>query len=1168
MSYVCPAISQEYAQAVANTYQQIFRIVCHHGYSTLGEMDSISGADHRAIISWNPLNPFDSEEYHCMHRLVELKVREVPKAEAVFAWDGSLTYQELDDLADLAAQRLVQAGVRPGTFVPFAYEKTKWAVIASLAILKAGGAFVPINPNDPVSRLAELLAKVNAIVVVTMEKFIPTFGPLVETVIVISDEVFGADKAHDKTVNGCMLQRETQNGSMNHMNPPHQVYTSNGLPSAKVEEVKPTDPMIVMFTSGSTGQPKGIVLEHRAICTHALVHGSKMGYHNSRVLQFAAHTFDVAIMDYFTTLLFGGCICIPSEEERKSDIIGVINRMKVDYALLTPSFAGLIDPSEVPTMRTLAIGGEALPQDRVQRWSENVNLIQVYGPAEVGICLTMDMKIDTAPETVGFPLRSCSCWLVDPDDYDVLVPIGTVGELMIAGPSLARGYINNDAKTRASFINKPRWASKLGLKFERFYLSGDLLRYNTNLFDGSYDIIGRKDAQIKLRGQRIEPAEIEYHVGKIAGVVVSMATRPVTGSLTDQLVCVVQMQEHDSKSSRVRDEPIRLSASQDLTAKHLRKQLSQVLPSYMIPSACLTIDVMPLVPSLKIDRRRVNAWLSNVETASDWTDVNQMTPILATEATALTLSQNISSIVAANDEKRRSALQGNDFGLQSIGITSIQIISLSMYLQREYSTKIPMEILLSSDLTVRKLAQMIERLKLAKANVTNGDHPDDTSMDVMSPPIDLAQEIQTLTAKLFESVSPPITQSPYTQKRAPFNHNIFLTGATGYLGSIILHRLLQKPHNQIFVLVRCPTQQEGLDRMIAAAQTYRWWDPSHTSRIHIWPGDLTAPNLSLSPSNLALLSGSTPPTSPNSAIHTIIHNGARVHYSSSYTTLLPTNITPTLTLLRLCANSPHIKTFIFVSGGLNPSTPFPPPSALLAAAGGYAQTKHVSATLVQACRTHPAFCSKALQIVQPGYIIGGTATGGVANTADFIWRLVSGCVEIGAFNQDEADHWLFVADVEEVAETVVSDVISPHFKNDDIDDEINPNDSVKKEHEVTPSTTDDSVKRVLTGLPFSTLWRLLQEQFGYKLEPLPHEIWLGKLKERVLEEGAGHGLFPLLHVLEWEGGKIGVEGWGESEGREKDEKERVERAVEANVRFLIGVGMLPAANGVTVRGEE
>lgn len=190
---------------------------------------------------------------------------------------------------------------------------------------------------------------------------------------------------------------------------------------------------------------------------------------------------------------------------------------------MRPSFAGLIDPSEV---KTLAIGLEALPQDRVHKWAKEVSLIQIYGPAEAGICLTMEMRLDTSPETVGYPLCNSSCWLVDLDNPEVLVPVGAIGELVVAGPSLARGYLSDEAKTRASFIERPAWAITLGLSYERFYVTGDLLRYNTSSFDGSYDILGRKDAQIKLRGQRIEPAEIEYHIGKLPGVAVSMETWP------------------------------------------------------------------------------------------------------------------------------------------------------------------------------------------------------------------------------------------------------------------------------------------------------------------------------------------------------------------------------------------------------------------------------------------------------------------------------------------------------------------------------------------------------------------------------------------------------------------------------------------------------------------
>ena len=1154
LMYKYPAISEPFAHAVASTFREISMAVGKHSDVRLGEMESTSQNDRQAMVSWNPSNPFASTENWCMHHLVEAKAREIPSAEAVYAWDGSMTYADLVTLADFAAQRLVQAGVGPGVYVPFAYEKSMWVVVATLAILKAGGAFVPVNPNDPVARLTEIFGKVSAVVVVTMEKFVPKFSSIAEKVIVISRKIDEKGKQDKSFLNGAFRIGETPNSCprlidpvMNHEYNIGVRHSTPGINSPPLDnknhsikrEVNPFDPMVVLFTSGSTGQPKGIILEHSAICTHALVHGSNMKYHGARVLQFAAHTFDVATIDIFTTLLFSGCICIPSEEERKSDVVGVISRMRADYAILTPSFAGLIDPSEVPTMKTLAIGGEALPQDRVQRWAEKVNLIQIYGPAEVGICLTMDMKFDTAPETVGFPLRNSSCWLVDPDNYNALVPIGAIGELAVAGPSLARGYLNNQAKTRVSFIEKPAWAAALGLGCERFYLTGDLLRYNTSSFDGSYDILGRKDAQIKLRGQRVEPAEIEYHVGKLSGVAVSMVTRPRKGYFAEDLVCVVQMHRPGFIASQVHNEAIRLSKLQTLTTRSLREQLAKVLPTYMIPSICLVIDTMPLVASLKIDRRQVDSWLTDLDTRPVLEDITTLSQLLPSELTAIALSLKISSLVASKDERRRSALDKHDFGLQMAGIDSIQIISLSMYLQCEHATKIPMDTLLSPDLTVRTLAKLIDAHNHRNTNLMTNGNSRATVSSITCAHIDVAHEAVNLTKRLFHSIQLELKSPKVARNIKLPKSNIFLTGATGYLGSTILRRLMATPNIAVFVLVRCSSLEVGFQRIVAAATRYKWWQPSYSSRIRVWVGDLIKPSLGLDPDNLRLLQGSTSDVSRGSAIHGVIHNGARIHYVSSYATLFPSNINPTLELLRITASSPHISKFIFVSGGLKPnaslSATSSPDMKFLREAGGYAQTKFVSETLVHNCVSHPAFQAKTLQIVKPGYIIGSTYAG-VANTSDFIWRLIAGCIEIGAYNIEEADDWVFIADVEEVAHAVVARAFED--KTDDT---------------ASKMASSGHARRILSGLRFSDLWTLLHNRFRYRLQGVAYEEWMTRLRAKILESQDTHLLFPLLHVLERDGNSIGENSIPQGQ----NDTNRVMQAVERNVRYLIDTGFLP-----------
>ena len=316
LGYHYPLISEDYAFTVSNTFRTIFRQITSISELRICQLDVVSEHGTQMMLTWNPKEPFATRQETCMHNLIEGRAREIPSSQAVCAWDGSLTYSQLDTLSNIVARRLTCLGIGPGEYVPFAFEKSKWAVVASLGILKAGGAFVPLSPRDPHARLIEILRNVNADVVVTMEAFVATFDGLVKHIEVISTDT--------------MFQRPITGGSSEYIRP-------NGLSSSHIKTVSPKDPIFVLFTSGSTGKPKGMIHEHRAICTHATTHGEAMGYHGARVLQFAAHTFDVAIIDIFTTLIFGGCICIPSEEDRRNNIVEVINNMRVDYVRTFPS---------------------------------------------------------------------------------------------------------------------------------------------------------------------------------------------------------------------------------------------------------------------------------------------------------------------------------------------------------------------------------------------------------------------------------------------------------------------------------------------------------------------------------------------------------------------------------------------------------------------------------------------------------------------------------------------------------------------------------------------------------------------------------------------------------------------------------------------------------------
>ena len=759
-----------------------------------------------------------------------------------------------------------------------------------------------------------------------------------------------------------------------------------------------------------------------------------------------------------------------------------------------------------------------------------MRFIQIYGPAEVGICLTKIMSPSTAPEEVGCPLPNCSCWLVEPDDTDRLVPIGAAGEMIIAGPTLACGYLNDDAKTQLSFIAAPTWATRMGLPFKRFYKTGDLLRYDMDTLDGSYRFVGRKDAQIKLRGQRIEPGEVEYHLGQLPNVAVSMVTRPDEGCFAGELVAVVQMRYLNGEKSKVRDESISLAPLQSLPIEMVREHLSNILPHYMVPTVCLVVNSMPFVPSLKIDRRLVSTWLAGMDSRPSGLNMKVFGRLNPDEITANALSIEVAQLLAGKTKARCFMFEGHDFAIQDTGIDSIQTISLLMFIRKHYRRKISVTVLLSSRTTIRGLARLIddtEELSLDGHGSGNSDISPGC-MTMQATAVDLCYDSKVLADNIFQNINVNKDEIP----NGP-TENVFLTGATGYLGSAILRQLLESPNIKVYALVCCSTKSRGLQRIVDAATLYGWWQDQYMSRIYVWPGDLTKTSLGLGTTELKRLHGEEVPR--DLSIHAIIHNGAKVHYSSDYESLKAVNVMSTLELLRITARATHISTLVYVSGGEKPNSNASDASSAsfdhLVDASGYTQTKVVSEQLVRKCVDHAAFQKISLRIVKPGYIIGSIYKG-IANQNDFIWRLVAGCIEIAAYNRDEAGHWLFIAGVDRVADSVTKGV----FGGDD---------------DLLGKYPSGHVDRVLDGLRFSELWDVVADVYGMAFEALGQDEWMSRLRDKILESGEAHLLFPLLHVLERDGGCLG------EEASSLAATAGIKEVVEKNVRHLISVGFLP-----------
>lgn len=527
------------------------------------------------ILDWNNTYPEILETTVPAVFAEQVKLR--PDSLAIDAWDGKLTYAELDQLSTALAGKLARDyGVGPEVLVPLSFQKSIWAVATQLSVMKAGGAVINLDPTHPLDRIQLILQDAKAKVLLTASHLEERFEKVAGLTTIAIDEQYFANLPLTSTT---------------------------ALPT-----ISPHNPAYVLFTSGSTGLPKGIVIEHRSLCSSSKAHGTAWNIGPStRLLQFAAYQFDVSAADIFTTLQRGGCICVPSENERRNDLAGAINRFQCNWAFLTPTVASLLPAEGIPSLRKLVLGGEASTRAIIDKWHSVLDLIVCYGPAETTIYSSgaPPATASSDPADIGSPIGVLN-WIVDPSDHNKLVPIGCTGELLLEGPTVARGYLHNEEKTAAAFVTDPSWA-KSSNKPRRFYRTGDLVRYNE---DGTIHFVGRKDTMMKIRGQRVEAGEIEHAIRTrlptLEHVVVDSA-RPESLDSRTALIAYLQPTATPAGETRVLPlEPIK----ENLVA--LQASLSGALPHYMLPNYFIPISRVPLTMNGKTDRRKLKELVSSL----------------------------------------------------------------------------------------------------------------------------------------------------------------------------------------------------------------------------------------------------------------------------------------------------------------------------------------------------------------------------------------------------------------------------------------------------------------------------------------------------------------------------------------------------------------------------
>ena len=501
---------------------------------------------HQLLFEWN-----DNSQpcrHSTFHELFEAQAAGTPEAIAVVSGERRLTYHELNQKANRLAIYLRELGVGLEAMVGICMSKSPEMIVSMLAVLKAGAAFLPLDPAYPSERLSFMVRDAGLKVILTQAEHQAKLRAHEIRLLCVDMISTPADSE---------VLRNPESGAS-----PHNL-------------------ACMIYTSGSTGKPNGVLLEHRGLVNFCESQIRDLGVRpDSRILQFASFSFDAAMFEITTALGSGAALYVPPPEAcvPGPELIRFLEEQHISILFMPPSALAVLPAAQLADLKTLLVGGEICPAELVSRWGSDRNFVNVYGPTETSIWVcTMMCHAEDGKPPIGKPIPNLRVYILS-DNFEP-VPLGVPGELCIGGVGVGRGYHNRPELTAGRFMADP-FVNQPGA---RLYRTGDRARF---LPDGNIEFLDRFDNQVKIRGFRIEPGEIEAVIGEHEAVVqVAVVARMDNAGAQRLVAYVVRNKEKTCESG------------------DLRNYLKERLPEYMLPSGVIFLDALPLTPSGKLNRR-------------------------------------------------------------------------------------------------------------------------------------------------------------------------------------------------------------------------------------------------------------------------------------------------------------------------------------------------------------------------------------------------------------------------------------------------------------------------------------------------------------------------------------------------------------------------------------
>ncbi|HYG65312.1 MAG TPA: amino acid adenylation domain-containing protein, partial [Thermoanaerobaculia bacterium] len=514
-------------------------------------LDLLSPAERAQVVrEWNDTAPVGVDE--AVQMAFARQARNDPAAPALQYRGLSWSYGELEARADRLAGHLWNLGVGSSSLVAVCLRRSPAAMAAILGVLRAGGAFLPMDPDDPAERLGRVLADSGASLLLTEAGLAGALPPHGAKTVLVEE----------------MLETPASPVPPEIPDPLHLAY--------------------VIYTSGSTGQPKGVAVTHGGLSNMVRAQVGLFGVEASdRVLQFAAASFDASVSEIFMALTSGACLVLEDREALRPGpgLAAWLEAEAISVLTLTPPALAVLPPAELPALRTLIVAGEACPPELADRWGMGRRLWNAYGPTEGTVCATAVLHLpgrDRLP--IGRPIDGVHVHLVDEGGEPV--PVGVTGELALGGAGVARGYLGRPDLTAERFVPDSFGEQPGG----RLYRTGDLGRL---LSTGEIEFLGRRDTQVKIRGHRVEPGEVEAVLAAHPAVEESAVVVRDDGPAGRRLVACVT------------------AATQALGLRQeLRAYLEARLPSHMVPAEIAVLPGLPRTSAGKVDRRALTDLLT------------------------------------------------------------------------------------------------------------------------------------------------------------------------------------------------------------------------------------------------------------------------------------------------------------------------------------------------------------------------------------------------------------------------------------------------------------------------------------------------------------------------------------------------------------------------------